>query len=237
MYNLGIPRPDFDTLDRRARTLKLLLIAAIVVTAVALLSTALEIKLLMDARSGVPVYEEEVTANDNREFGVAILYTLIFVSMYIAMALWTYRAYGNLHYLTGDPPPRTPKMVLWTFFIPIYNVFNVHKRFKELVEFSTPAELGPFVLKNRSYLDLMSWFTLLILSSSLDRVSYRLLGKDPTISQMINSDYVSLAAGASAVLACVFGIRGVQQVTRLQLTPRPVPAQKPAAPPPPTPAT
>ncbi len=224
----GIARPDFTKLDRRARAFKLLLIAVIVMSVASLLSTALEIKLLFDAKIGLPVYETELETNDLRELAVGVMYFITLISMYIAMALWMYTAYGNLHYLTGELPPKTPRMAALAFFIPLYNLINVPRRFKELAEESTPPSLSRYLQTTSPHIHMNWFYFLLVLAGGLERVGFRLPGNDPTISQMLTGDYLVASSDIITAVACVAGLRGVRQITRLQLTPRSAPATKPA---------
>ena len=122
-------------LDNRQRQRYVLIFEWIVVgtSVVSMASEAAQYLLLRQVAAGVPVSAAVADANDWRQQVVSSTQLVLILLAFVAVVLWTHRAYENLHHLTKSPRPEySAGAAGWGWFVPILNFWYPFRVMKDL---------------------------------------------------------------------------------------------------------
>ena len=131
-------RPPFIPLDTPARWATGLLIATLAVAWIAVGVDLAELRLLLRATAGTYVTLEEreaqFTTND------ILLWTQItlFVATAVAFLAWLFQARVNLRAFGIRRPSYSRDWVVWSFFVPLVNLFRPYQVVREIWQASDP---------------------------------------------------------------------------------------------------
>lgn len=122
-------------LDNRTRLRHAVLFQwiAIGISVVALVSDAFQYRLLRRLAAGEAVPDGVTDANDWRQQVVGGVQMVLLLMAFIALVLWFYRAYGNLHRLPNTPRPQhSAGAAAWGWFVPVINLWYPLQMMKEI---------------------------------------------------------------------------------------------------------
>ena len=103
------------------------------ISIISLASEAAEYFLLQKMASGTKVPHSQVEANDWRQQVVSSTQLVLMLLSFIAMVLWAYRAYENLHRLHKMPRPQYSEGAAgWGWFVPVLNLWYPYQVMKDI---------------------------------------------------------------------------------------------------------
>ena len=107
-------------------------------TVVVMGSTMLEIGLLQRVLDGVPVTDEELISNDDRQLLLGALDFMVFIATVVVSLAWVYRTSKNLVALGADGQRFSPRWAVICWFIPIISLFRPYQVVREVWNASAP---------------------------------------------------------------------------------------------------
>lgn len=122
-------------LDNSQRRRYAILFQWIVVGAslLSLASRVAEYLMLQKMAVGIKVPHAQVEASDWRQQAIGGTQLVLILMAFIALVLWAYRAYENLHRLRKTPRPRHAEGAAgWGWFVPIINLWYPYQVMKDL---------------------------------------------------------------------------------------------------------
>ncbi len=162
-----VPRSDdhgFRDLSRSSKHLRVLLWVSIVCTAVSLWSGLLEVELLQQIRSGVPVSEAEANISDAREGAIGAISTILILGTRILFLRWTYLTNQNAWALGAVGMENSPGWAVGWYFVPIATLWKPYQALRETFKASHPDYTDDWALAPRPRI-LPVWWSILIVSS------------------------------------------------------------------------
>jgi uncharacterized protein DUF4328 len=198
---------------------KLLLLAQIVISVVAIVSGAFELQMLQDFQAGTFDGDEDFSdaadANDLRQGIIGVLQGLIILSSGVVILMWIYRANFNARRLGAVGMEFSPVWAVGWYFVPFANLWKPYQAMKEIWKASASPERWED--EDRSWL-LPVWWTVWIISNIFDNVAFRMAFRDdPSLDQLIDASGVMLISDILDIpLALVFFVL-VQKIHRMQM--------------------
>jgi hypothetical protein len=178
----------FRDLDKFTGALTWLLRAGVLLSALSLISSWMQLELLSR-----PYTQEEGDANDSREGLIGILALLVFIPTLITFGRWIVLAHRNLPALGARTLDFTPGWALGWFFIPIANLWKPYQAMRSLWLHSRSvhrpeAEETTWVLP--------VWWTMWLVSASLGNAAMRATLRADTIEELLISTRIELVSCA-----------------------------------------
>lgn len=179
--------------EERARQAMLLIAIVLLCYIANIISSVLQLVLLLQVEQGVEVSDEALEQNDLREQIVAIITLVTFIVSVVTFIRWFRRSYYNLQQLTITSYTHKDAAIVW--FIPIINLFRPYKIMKEL--YTSTWKLLQTKAKYQAtsifYGFVNLWWTLWIISTISGHVSFRLTKNAENLEEFINVTYANLA--------------------------------------------
>ncbi|TRZ43181.1 DUF4328 domain-containing protein [Robertkochia solimangrovi] len=196
----------------------------LVLTVIAILSNIMELQLLYKMQ----VEEVNLTIlenNDLRQSIIGFLQLGLTIASIVVFLNWFRRSYGNLHRL-GVHPNQSESATIWTWFVPILNLFRPFQIMKEIwyeTQFTIRKSDVTFQIKEGDLL-LGTWWILFIATGILGRIIFQNAMSSETVEEYITGSTLTLFsdildfAGAITVIVIVKNVskweaRIVEEIT------------------------
>lgn len=188
----------FSSPERLATWTKVLLLANLVFSLIAIGSGILEVDLLSRAVSS-DILDSEVSLNDLREQVIAILQFFVYASTAVAFLMWFSRVHKNLPSLGARELKYSSGWAVGGFFVPFLNLVRPLQVMREIWHGSDPAGVSresaadgrPITNQLGTPALVVIWWVLFLISGLLDRIALReSLGPGQTIEQLQALDYL-----------------------------------------------
>jgi hypothetical protein len=190
----GPTLPDKRTPLKTSNLLKVLFIACVVLTVVAIWSYILEIRILENVQSGLLPTEAEAEANDQRQMMVGIMQFLLFLFTWITFLVWTYRVNSSVRRLGTEGMQFTPGWSVGWYFIPLANLW---KPFRAMREIWVASKYSSSDWKDKPASSLVGfWWALWLASGMLGQVSMKLSLRAEELDELITASYIGLFSDA-----------------------------------------
>jgi len=207
--------PDIKAPLGTSNLLKALFIVIIIVTAVAVWSDILQLRLLEDAQNGLLPTEAEAEANDQRQGLIGIVQMGLFLFTWITFLVWTYRANSSLHRLGTEGMKFTPGWSVGWYFIPFVNLW---KPFHAMQEIWTASKYSSSDWKDKPASPLVGlWWALWLASAILGRVSAEFYVNAEELDEFITASYVTLLSDAIDIILYPVLFALVSTIIRMQI--------------------
>jgi hypothetical protein len=188
----------------------------IVLGLISLLSSFMQLQLLNRVEAGEEISTEEANANDTREAVIGIAQIGLYVATVVVYLMWLHRARKNLEPLGALGAQYSPGWSIGAWFVPILNLFRPYQIVQEVYKGSAPRDGGSssnasWQFQPGSHL-VGWWWAAWIVSSLIDRVSFRVGLRADELSEYIQStqlDIASLLFGMGAALLCMGVVRTI----------------------------
>lgn len=99
---------------------------------IVLVSYGMQYRLLQRLQLGQSISNDAADANDARVQLLTDIQLVIAILAFVALALWFYRAYQNVHRLPNAKPEYSPNMAALSWFIPFVNLWIPYKIMLEI---------------------------------------------------------------------------------------------------------
>lgn len=181
--------------DARAKRVIIFIWITMGLQLISAISAYFQYQLLNDVKNGVAITMEAATANDLREGIINFVLGIIYLLTAIFFIMWFRRAYYNLKQ-KSKLTSYTDGWAAGAWFVPILNLFRPFQIMKELYTL-TPSTLkkhgitSPIEL-NQNLLGI--WWTLWIVVSVIDNVSFRMSFRAETLDSLINSTLIGIVS-------------------------------------------
>ncbi len=191
------------------------------------LSSVSVIGYMGDLLSGAAVVTEESPDYSPAEIVqliVAMLSTLVTVSLYFMIGRWIFRAAWNLRHLGAKRLEYTPGWSVGWYFVPFANLVMPFRAMREI----WLASHEPARWREASVGTLTLWWTLWLAGNILGNISFRMAMGAETLEEMIRAEWIGLALCAFNIpLSLVFMgiVRRVREAQDRSITLVPPPGQ------------
>lgn len=192
------------------KVLIVLLWIGLVLGAISLLSTFMELQLL--SQGGFT--EEEGQTNDLRQAAVGITELGAYIVTAIVFLKWIYRASLNVHGFGARGLAFTPGWAIGWYFVPFLNLVRPFQAMKEIWQAS--HDPGHWQVQPGSPL-VGWWWGLWLLSGFAGQLSMRLAIMGNTIDDLIRNAWVSIATDVIGIIVTVVAIVLIKRITRAQV--------------------
>jgi Domain of unknown function (DUF4328) len=197
--------------------LKALLWITILLDAVGVLSTFLEITLLQNLQPGLAapdaITKADAEANDMRQRIIGILQLALIVITATIFLRWIYRANKNARALGAAGMQFTPGWAVGWYFIPFMNLWVPYQAVKEIWKVS--ANPADWLNAPRGAI-LPWWWFCFIVSGIAGDVAYQIQLLSNDVSTYIASDVFSLVSEVLDIAGAYLAIVLVAEIVRMQ---------------------
>lgn len=187
-------------------------------TAVAIISGYFELRLFQNIQNEGFADPGKVKANDIRQLVAGIIQSAAYLITVVVFLNWFRRAYGNLHRLGIEYLNQSESMALWSWFIPVVNLFRPVQIKYEIwteTQWQIKQRDASYQIKNGNLL-LTIWWTLFILSNLAGRLALRAAFKEDTVNHLIEGSIASLVSDALQILEALLVILIVTRLSKME---------------------
>jgi hypothetical protein len=196
---------DYEPLDGRLLAIKIVFSLLIVVTALAVVSDALELTLLSRVLSGEDVSDAKLTASDDRQALAGLLQVLVLIAAVIVFIRWFHAAYKNVDVVAWGTRRFGHGWAIGGWFVPFLNLW----RPKELINDIHRSGAGP----NRTTL-LAFWWGVFLISNWIANLAARLAFSGDSLEELRNSSIATLVSDFLGIPGAVLAILVAIALTR-----------------------
>lgn len=205
---------NFKNPSELTRWLKILLIISIVVNVVSIVSSLLQIDMLVKMSDGVQVTGNQADANDIREALVGYITILLNIITGIFFLKWIYRANYNARQLGASGLKFSPGWSVGYYFIPIVNLWKPYQAMNEIWKASSNP--NNWTIEPDSWL-LGIWWILWVGSKFVGRAVSSFASKADSIKELINSSVYQIITETIDMALCVVAISLVTKIYDMQM--------------------
>ena len=187
-------------------------------SAIALISGYFELRLYENLKNEGFPDPGKVKANDIRQLVVGIIQFAVYLITVVVFLNWFRRAYGNLHRLGIEYLRQSESMAVWSWFIPIVNLFRPVQIMYEIwteTQWQIKQKDASYRIKKGNLL-LTIWWTLFILSHLAGRIALRAAFKEDTVNHLIEGSMASLISDALQILEALLVIIIVSGISKME---------------------
>ncbi len=180
------------SVNGRARWVKVLLLATLVISLVGIFSGLLQLGLLEQAENG-DISEAQAAANDARQQLIGIVQVVLYLATGVTFLAWFHRVHKNLSGLGSRELKYSPGWAIGGFFVPFLNLVRPLQVMREAWHASDPAGLerdmgssGSTVRNQLGTPTLVGWWwAFFLISGFLGNTVMRMsFTENPTIAQL-----------------------------------------------------
>jgi hypothetical protein len=198
-----------------------------VVYVVAVLSDALEWRLMDQIIAGEEVTDAEATANDNRQATIGLVQLALFVAAAVVFIRWMSAAYRNVDVVARAERRYSHGWAIGSWFVPFMNLF----RPKQIINDIWRAG-GRDVSDAQPGWLLLAWWLLFLLSSWIVNAAARSYLNADTAEEVKTGTILYLVSDAMSVVCAILAIvivrRGTDRLdAKAAAVPPPPPAPEP----------
>lgn len=208
-----------ESLRTRCQLVTGVFVMIMLASAVAALSDLSLVRYVQDLESGGPLDEAEAEQIDARQSMIGLVQVGLFITCAIVFLMWFHRAHKNLKAGGLNDLKYTPGWAVGGFFVPILNLVRPYQVMKEVwtgsEHLSGDDWANPW--KADSPAPLVGWWwALLLISTCIDRASFRLTLLADDIWEFLTAAQVTLAADLMNIPAAFLALLMVRRITDLQ---------------------
>lgn len=199
--------------------LKALLAISLLLAAIGLMASLDEYSILKNLQDGTFASELEaevaVTASDDRQGLIAILWICLRLITAIVFLTWVYKASSNLRPMGGRNLEFTPGWSVGWYFVPFANIIKPFKSMMEIWTISKSEARSRFEYEDKI---LSTWWGLLFLSTVAARLSLRFADGADSLDGLLNASMANIASCALELPLCWVVILMVSRIWEMQAT-------------------
>jgi hypothetical protein len=210
------------------RWLKILLWVGISLTAIAIASGLVELKLLADLEAGKKLGPDVAEMSDLRQRVIGGVRFVAIITTIVIFAMWIYRANYNARQLGATDMVFTPGWSVGWYFIPIANLWKPYQAMREIWK----ASAAPANWKDHPRGPILPWWWgLFLFDNFLNQAAFRLALRAQTLPQITEASMLSVVSDAVDIVASLIALALVSQIYRMQMAHRASPSsvEAPAA--------
>ena len=201
-----------------ANWVQLAFIISAIIAVVSIISEFMQADLLIGALHGKYFSMAQATANDDREALIAWIALGIFIMSAIIFLIWVYRANKNLHAFKTPVLRFSPGWAVGWWFIPLAWLFMPYQAMNEISKASNPVidtSINSADNLPRSAI-VGIWWAFFLISKYIGTVTFRVLLRDDTITDLLNATYAYIASDTVNIVGCVITIIMVRKISQSQ---------------------
>lgn len=209
--------PEILDNSGRAKLVILVFWILIGVTAIAVISDYLELKLLQKARFG-GITEAAANANDMRQGIMGVVQTGIYIVSVVVFLNWFRRAYANLHRLGINYLKHNKNMALWSWFIPFIFLFWPVQIMREIwseTQRVIRRRNSSYIIKSGGLI-IGAWWALFVLSNFIGKYVLNTSFKTDTLEQLILSTEAYLISDLLQIPEALLVILIVHRLSKME---------------------
>jgi len=202
--------------SKRAKVIITVFWGICIISLFATISGYFEFELLTKINETGEFTDEEVNSNDLRQGIIGLLQSGLAIAAIILFLNWFRRAYANLHRIGIKHVEYSDSMAIWSFVIPVVNLFRPYKIAKEIaVETRNKiSELKNDYSASHNNTIIGVWWGLFIISGIIGRIALKTLVKDDTLEQLITSTQVYLVSDFIDIFTAFATLMMIKQISK-----------------------
>jgi hypothetical protein len=174
--------------------------------------------------AGLQALVAEVEENDDTIESINVLLVLVFLGTTTAFAFWTHRAYTNLLSFNAGALPSSVSFAVWSFLIPVANIYLGWLRLKEMWQASSAQGINSATSGINWKSVATPWFIsvwwfgygVLLIARSILGASKPGDDSPDAIDKLQSYDSALILLSGAAIVLCGLGAFAVMQITRRQ---------------------
>jgi hypothetical protein len=199
----GLAGEGFVPGGERARLAATLLLVSLATSVLAIGSSALDIGVLLDAKSGHFLSDAEADAVDMRAMIVGGIYLLVFIATAVAFGRFVAQANRNVRSL-GAHVEYSPASMVWWYFVPIANLWKPYDAIKQVWIATLTRHPDEYI-----HLDaLRGWWAAWVVSSVIDRISTK-MGESEDLDTLLASSVIDVLSQGIMIYTCLAARRWI----------------------------
>jgi hypothetical protein len=187
----------------RARLVAALMLVSLGTSVLAMGSAALDIGVLLDAKSGRFLSDAEADAVDMRAMIVGGIYLLVFIATAVAFGRFVAQANRNVRSL-GAYVEYSPASMVWWYFVPIANLWKPYDAIKQVWTATLAHHPDEFVHMDA----LRGWWAGWVVSSVIDRISSK-MGESESLDTLLASSVIDILSQGIMLYTCLAARRWI----------------------------
>ncbi len=201
---------NFEHLGGRARIACILLTIGMIVDAGAFSLLVLTAMMGIDTNAAEPT--DQALGFVFAMGGIGVVQIIIVITIMVFFLRWMHLAYSNLHKLQIPGLRTSPTIAMWSWFIPVLNLFRPYQVMKEIWQASDPASTADNwkTIKPPGVMGL--WWGLWLLQGILGQAAFKLVLKDDSSSGAI-ADVLTGGSDIFSVVAALCLLKIVKIIT------------------------
>ena len=201
--------------SKRAKLAVNILFVICVANLIAIASSYFELVLLERIRNGEQVTDFEAASSDFRQGIIGLLQTGLYIVSIVLFLNWFRRAYGNLHRLGYKDLYQSENMAVWSFFIPIINLYRPFRIAKEIVQRMRHllAKYSTGYSPSLNIAIVGVWWALFLISNYIGNIALRIAIKGESVADMITTTQIYMISDFFDIPAAIITILLIKKIS------------------------
>lgn len=199
--------------DEKARVLTITIWIVMVLEIVSIYSSILQYNILDKLKNGIVLQDSVLNGNDNREQTIALIYLIVFIISAIFFIRWFRNSYRNL-YARGVNLKHNESWTIWSWFVPILNIFRPYQMMKDMFEKSDQLiklKNPDYVLNKKSIVGV--WWTIWLINNYVGKYAFKANIKGETIDDFMLGTFGDIA---NSIIGIVLAIVTINMIKNYQ---------------------
>jgi len=225
-------RDGYESMRDRERALVAALVLLIVVDVIAIVFSAVELRMLDRLLAGEPVSDSDVDASSTRAGAIGSVQTVVLITVAVFFIRWLRLAYRNADVVAPGTRRYKHGWAIGAWFVPFLNLWRPKKIVNDVWRAGDPSG-APHAAPLPAWLNI--WWAAWLLTNVITQVAARLALQQDTNQELRTVDYWYIASDTSDAVAAALAILVVRRISArleergMSAPPAPTAWQPPAA--------
>lgn len=201
---------------KRAKNVVNIFYAIIAINFISFISGYFEYELYLNIKNGDVYNKQEIGLTNLRSGIIGMVQIILYISTAVLFLNWFRRAYANLH-RAGISIKHTDKAAVWSFFVPILNLYRPVQIMQEIWNKTRDATetLKPGIQPAYSSSIIGIWWTFFIIRNVINNINFRynILETPENIDELISSVQFMMFSDVVEIPAALITILLVKRVS------------------------
>ncbi|MFO0916991.1 MAG: DUF4328 domain-containing protein [Planctomycetaceae bacterium] len=206
--------------DRLSQAVRIAIVVEIAVALIAMVSSLLQVQLLMRAQAGLPISETEGSLNDLREMGVSWLAVVVTIVAGVLFLRYLGRASHNAQVMGANDLSASPGWTIGYFFVPVISLWKPYQITQEIWKASAP-EAGSWRSQLGSSL-VGWWWAFHLLDNFASQIVMRLnlqnaMSEIPDLARLLNVTWLDFGVSLIDLVLCALAFQLIRKLQARQV--------------------
>jgi hypothetical protein len=207
---------EYRDMTSFTKVVKIFLFISLAIVTLAWISDIIQLHLLVAIKNGGRYSKEQLTLSDTRQGIISLVQYVAELIAFILFLMWIYRANKNAHALGAESMRFSPGWAVGYYFIPILFTYKPYQTMKEIWCASANPTGDKWKLDKASSI-INYWWTLFIISSVFDYMSWKYISNAKDIDSFIAGTFVSCISNIAKMPYYIVVVFMISQLLLLQI--------------------